>query len=278
MPLDGLFIDMYGTLTTGDKAAVEAVCTQLVGDTGVRRPAAHLPAINGPTLPHRAGRDHDGAPLTAPELAILWGERFFADMESCHGDGFRTLAQLEADSLVQTLAEFGVSVDPLPYVRRLIEYWRDPPLQPEAREFLQCCAAGSPIDAVRSRAGAAPKAGNAAARCLPICIVSNADRADLETAIARLGLPVAALVTSEEARSYKPHPAIFELALARTGWRRDRVVHVGDSLHSDIGGARAAGLRCAWVNRAHRIHDIGAGDPDHECTDLLDVLQKLGAD
>ena len=48
---DGVFLDMYGTLTTGDRAAVENVCTQIVAETGV--------------------------PLTPAELAITWGERFF---------------------------------------------------------------------------------------------------------------------------------------------------------------------------------------------------------
>ena len=118
------------------------------------------------------------------------------------------------------MAAFGVTLDPLPYVRRLSEYWRDPPLQPEAREFLQRCAADGQH--------------GGAARCLPICIVSNADRADVDAALGRLelrvgaGFHVAALVTSEDARSYKPHREIFELALRQTGWRRDRVLHIGD--------------------------------------------------
>ncbi len=269
MNFDGLFIDMYGTLTTGDKAAVEAVCREIVHDTAVRRPT--------------------GEPLTAPELAIIWGERFFADMEACNGDGFRTLFELESASLVRTMAALGVQVDPAPYVTRLSAYWRDPPLQPEVRDFLQRCAAAPATGPAAGRAtrlstlvresSLAPRAP----RPLPLCIVSNADQADLEAALHRLelqvgpGFHVAAVITSEEARSYKPHPAIFELALARTGWRRDRVVHIGDSLHSDVGGARAAGLRSAWVNRAHRIHDIGTCTPDHECTDLLDVLQCLAS-
>jgi 2-haloacid dehalogenase len=227
MNLDGLFIDMYGTLTTGDKAAVEAVCRNVVRDTG--------------------------AILSAPELAILWGERFLAELEACNGDAFQTLFGLESDSLVRTLAAQHVTADPAPYVAQLAEYWRNPPLQPEVREFLAACPA-------------------------PLCIVSNADRADLLAALDRLEVRVAGVITSEDARSYKPHTAIFEAALERTGWRRDRVLHIGDSLHSDIAGARAAGLRSAWINRAHRIHDIGTCAPDIECADLLGLLAAIEAD
>jgi len=227
MPLDGLFLDMYGTLTGGDRAAVEGTCAAVIRDTGLA--------------------------LAPGDLAVTWGERFFSDLEQAHGERFLTLRALEEQSLVRTLAALGRAVDPRGYVQRLVDYWCAPPLQREVPEFLAACP-------------------------VPICIVSNADTADLAAAIAHLGLRVAAAVTSEEARSYKPLPAIFELALARTGWRRDRVLHVGDSLHSDIGGARAAGLRCAWVNRAHRIHDIGTDDPDHEVGDLLELLPLLARD
>ena len=80
------------------------------------------------------------------------------------------------------------------------------------------------------------------------------------------------MVSSESARSYKPEPRIFEAALALTGWSADRVVHVGDSLHSDIGGAHAAGLKAAWVNRTCRISDIGTGQPDFTWNDLRPLV------
>ncbi len=97
----------------------------------------------------------------------------------------------------------------------------------------------------------------------------------MNEAIERRGLRVAGVVTSEDVRSYKPHPAIFARALELTGWRRDRVIHVGDSLHSDVGGARAAGLRAGWVNRAHRIHDVGTQQPDYEFEDLMGLKELL---
>ena len=85
-------------------------------------------------------------------------------------------------------------------------------------------------------------------RC-PSCIVSNADRAELAAAVENSEINVVAVVTSEDAQAYKPDPRIFEYALERTGWQRERVLHVGDSLHADVGGAIAAGVRNGWVNR-----------------------------
>jgi len=218
MDLDGVFIDMYGTLTSGDRSAVEATCAQIVRDTGVK--------------------------LTAGELSITWGERFFHAMERANDEHFETLFDLEARTLRETMSALGVAIHPDPYVQRLVAYWRDPPLQPEVLEFL-------------------------AAFRTPVCIVSNADRADVDAAMRRRAIRVAAVITSEDAHVYKPHPKIFADALRLTGWRRERVLHVGDSLHSDVGGALNAGLRSGWVNRAHRIHDIGNHKPDFEFTDLL---------
>jgi len=217
MELDGIFLDMYGTLTTGDRQAVETTCGHIVRDTGIS--------------------------LSAKELSIVWGDRFFHALGQCNGDGFLTLFELEAKTLVETMTEFGAEVNPVPYSRMLVEYWQDPPLQPEVKDFLEVFP-------------------------YPICIVSNADHTDAEAALTARDIKVHDLVTSEEVRSYKPSPRIFEVALERTGWRRDRVIHVGDSLHSDVGGAMAAGIRSGWVNRTHRIYDIGNHEPDYEFEDL----------
>jgi 2-haloacid dehalogenase len=226
MKLDGLFLDMYGTLTTADRAAVEATCQEIIRDTGVS--------------------------LSARELGIVWGERFFAAMDHANGDDFRTLLSLEAETLRETMTALGVAIDTGRYIARLTAYWRKPPLHPEVKQFFARCRT-------------------------PVCIVSNADRADLEAALQYHGLRPAGVVTSEDVRSYKPDPRIFEAALRLGGWRRAHVLHVGDSLHSDVAGAAGVGLRTGWVNRAARIHDIGNHEPDYELADLLE-LEALLAD
>lgn len=46
----------------------------------------------------------------------------------------------------------------------------------------------------------------------------------------------------------KPHPAMFEAALARTGVTAAEAVHVGDHPIDDIQGAREVGMFTIWVN------------------------------
>lgn len=58
----------------------------------------------------------------------------------------------------------------------------------------------------------------------------------------------------------KPHKDIFSEALRLSGVAPNEALHVGDSLEDDIRGARAAGVRAAWINRHERElkeeHDV----------------------
>ncbi|MFH0981407.1 MAG: HAD family hydrolase, partial [Planctomycetota bacterium] len=140
--------------------------------------------------------------------------------------------------------------DPVPFVRQLKQYWAAPALQPESLEALTA------ID-------------------LPICCVSNADTEDVLAAAERHGLRFHRVVTSEDARSYKPHPTIFQKALAEMGVSPGHVMHVGDSLHSDVGGARPLGIATTWICREERIFDVGEAYPDHKISSLLELKSLL---
>ena len=65
----------------------------------------------------------------------------------------------------------------------------------------------------------------------------------------------------------KPDPGIFSEALSLLGVEAQEACMVGDSLPSDIAGARASGIRAIWLNRDNRPL---AGDvsPDTTITSL----------
>jgi 2-haloacid dehalogenase/putative hydrolase of the HAD superfamily len=221
---DALFLDFYGTLVVGDRAAVEATCARIVSDYGL--------------------------PMSAASLATAWGRRFFDAIESCNDLGFINLFDCECRTLTETVADLVHGIDPRPYAEMLRTYWACPPLAPNVIEAL------SAID-------------------IPMCIVSNADTADVLAAIACHKLPISEVVTSEDARSYKPHRGIFDTALKRMRVSPNRVLHAGDSLHSDVGGARAVGINTCWVHYTDRIMDVGECTPDHRITDLSELPALL---
>jgi 2-haloacid dehalogenase/putative hydrolase of the HAD superfamily len=216
---DAIMIDFYGTICAGDREAVEAACRGIV--------------------------DTCGLALSPEDLAIRWGNRFFDLIERSNHQAFQTLHECEKQSLTTTLAEFGVSADPGPLVAKIEEYWRDPPIYPDALDFLNS------VD-------------------LPLCCVSNADTEPLLTAIGNQGFRFDAVVTSESARCYKPDPGIFRQAAGSLGIEAHRAVHIGDSLHSDVSGAARAGIATVWLCRDSRIHDIGNCHPDYQISVLTE--------
>jgi putative hydrolase of the HAD superfamily len=54
---------------------------------------------------------------------------------------------------------------------------------------------------------------------------------------------VAVVVDSDVVGVEKPDPAIFRIALDALGLAPDDCLYVGDTVHFDVNGARAAGLR-----------------------------------
>jgi putative hydrolase of the HAD superfamily len=68
------------------------------------------------------------------------------------------------------------------------------------------------------------------------------------------------LIFSGEVGTTKPHPQMFRLALGGLGVPPQECLHIGDLQHTDIAGAKAAGMRAAWI---YRPVYAGAEQPDH---------------
>jgi 2-haloacid dehalogenase/putative hydrolase of the HAD superfamily len=182
------------------------------------------------------------APLSGRDVLQAWGREYEAVAE---GPEFRSLRESAMRSLATVMAEVGCPGDPASLCTAQFRYWRSPPLRPGTREFLSRVT-------------------------VPICVVSDVDRNDLEAAMTHHGLAFTAVVTSEDVGAYKPDRAMFTRALDALGLGADEVLHVGDSIKADVGGPHATGIRAAWVNR--RGQAAPAGTPmAYEITDLSDL-------
>ena len=96
-------------------------------------------------------------------------------------------------------------------------------------------------------------------------MVSNWD-CSLPDVLRGAGLTVDVAVDSASAKSVKPDPRIFLMALERLGVDPRRALHVGDTPAADGDGARAAGIDVRIVDRSgERLLDstIGSLDGDH---------------
>ena len=83
------------------------------------------------------------------------------------------------------------------------------------------------------------------------------------------------LVISEQVGVAKPHPDIFEHALAAMGTpARDRVLMVGDNPDSDIVGGHLAGLHTCWLN-ADNKPTPNYINPHYQVASMAELERKL---
>lgn len=83
------------------------------------------------------------------------------------------------------------------------------------------------------------------------------------------------LYISEEIGAIKPSRAFFEYVLRDWGIGADECLMVGDSLSSDVVGAKTVGMDCCWFNPKKTIN-VGSVRPDYEITHLRELLTLLG--
>lgn len=74
----------------------------------------------------------------------------------------------------------------------------------------------------------------------------------------------------------KPHPAPFERIVDRLDASPETTVHVGNSLESDVAGAKASGLGAVWVPQGEATTGAGSHAPDHTLDSLFDLDAALG--
>ncbi|MFD5090745.1 haloacid dehalogenase type II [Amycolatopsis thailandensis] len=110
---------------------------------------------------------------------------------------------------------------------------------------------------------------NKLAEHYPLIGLSNASRTTLLRMNAYAGLRWHQALSAEEAQSYKPDPAVYELAVTVSGTQPEQLLMV--AAHAwDLRGAQSVGLRTAYVARP-------VGDPPSE-TDRFDFYADDLAD
>ena len=242
MPIEAILFDLDNTLLLEDDATEDAL--RRTSELAARRTGGAAGSI------HAAAREAAESLFAAsPHFAyseamgIWWGEALWGDFA---GDG-EEIAALRAfvpgfRHAVWRRALRGVDGDAL--VDDVAAAFRDirralRPIDPEAEATL--------ADVGRDHR---------------LALVTNGapDVQREKLATTTLAAHFAAIVISVELGIGKPDPRIFRAAIDAIGVGPEAAVMVGDSLERDIAGARRAGLRGVWLDRAGDGKSDGAGD------------------
>lgn len=183
------------------------------------------------------------------DLRTLQGQWETLQFEMIQGP-YRSYQQILRESLVQTLRDFDLPVDPGDEDRLVTAIGTWKPF-PDSRPALE---------RLRARA--------------PLVIISNIDNVIIAESAALIGVPFHGIITAEMARIYKPSRVIFDHALRRLGVEAQEVLHVAAGFKYDIPPAASVGMMTCWVNRKGEPRPEGPA-PDHEVGDLNGVVQLL---
>jgi 2-haloalkanoic acid dehalogenase type II len=110
-----------------------------------------------------------------------------------------------------------------------------------------------------------------------IALLSNADDIFLLPNLKLLNLDFEAVLSSEEARDYKPQPSLFLEMLRRLGVTPQETVYVGDRQLEDILGASQVGISAVWINRSGDSPDPELPKPAYQISSLAKLPALLTA-
>ncbi len=188
--------------------------------------------------------------VTAVEVGSYWSRLFGKMCAESFGASFQSQKELEHISLRQVLEHFKADLDCERLSQIIIGYWSKPALFPETKAVLAECK-------------------------VPICLVSNIDGAELQSALSHHNLSFNRIITSEECRAYKPRREMFDKALSLVGLPAEKVLHVGDSYGSDVQGAKSLKIPTLWINRKNRQIPQSESIPEYMSLDLRGILRFL---
>lgn len=142
-----------------------------------------------------------------------------------------------------------------------------------AADFLQAIYVSGAEGGKAAYADAVPTLAELRSRGFKLGIVTNRAfggerfRADLREAGLDIGWDATAV--SVEVGFLKPHPALFEAALARLGVAAEEALMVGNSLAEDIAGAQRLGMAAAW---RRSTADAEGVVPDYVFDEVAELL------
>lgn len=189
-----------------------------------------------------AARDHYAARLAPAQMAAFIRDFSAYRLDEVLGD-WKPYAEVVHNALERTCKRNGVAFD-LAVAEEI--YNRVPGWGPHAD-----------VPAGLARVAAS----------FPLVALTNAMNAQIPFNIARLGAPVAHVLTAESAGAYKPRMRAFEFMFDTLGCGPEDVLHVSSSFRYDLMTAHDLGIRHkVWVNRGHE-----PANPYYGYTEVADI-------
>lgn len=180
------------------------------------------------------------------EICKFWWAEYSNLYTSSFGKNFEQKRDIMTTAIHNTIENFRSTAKAQQLALNMFKLWQRPDIFADTKDFFE-----------QSQ--------------VPICIVSNADKRDIECALSYTNLKPNMLVTSEDVRAYKPRTEVFNYALDKLNLRASEVLYIGDTISTDVVGAFQAGIDVVWLNRKNKPISPHL-DETMVCSGLLDVF------
>jgi 2-haloacid dehalogenase len=111
-----------------------------------------------------------------------------------------------------------------------------------------------------------------------LAVITNCDDDLFAQSERRLGVQFDEVITAQQAGSYKPDHANFELAFERIDEPRERILHVAQSLFHDHVPAKALGMTSVWIDRRQGRGGGASRDVEAHPDATFPSMQAFAAD
>lgn len=157
-------------------------------------------------------------------IKIWW--QLFTDLES---QSYRAAFMTEDEILVKAFNDlkknYAASVRQDEFCSLIHKFWCKSPIFEDVKMFFDKCG-------------------------LPIYIITNNAENYVNIFLSDNDLKCSGIISGNMVKAYKPHREIFEKALEISGCKPHEVIHIGDSIVSDINGALAVGITPCLLDRS----------------------------
>ena len=176
----------------------------------------------------------------------IWWKLFMGLENQSYQEAFLT----EDDILVKAFSilktDYAVTVDQELFCSLIHKFWCKSPMFEDVKTFFDKCD-------------------------LPIYLITNNAVDYVNVFLSDNNLKCAGIISGNMVKAYKPHKEIFEKALEISGCKPDEVIHIGDSVTSDVNGALEVGIIPCLLDRT----GTQKSDTYAVCSSLDEVLKIL---
>ncbi len=178
-------------------------------------------------------------------IQLWWGLVIKAEIES-YLDTFLTEDEIITQSFHYLEEHYDLKMDVEEFRALDHQYWSKSPIFDDVKKFFDQCP-------------------------LPIYIITNNGKEYVNIFLEDHDLHPQDIICGDMVRAYKPHKEIFEKALEVSQCSANEVIHIGDSVSSDVKGALSVGIQPILLDRTNTRNS----DEYRVCTSLLEVLELL---